>query len=185
MTEEVDIPEEQQTQGLVARGELAQIQGALLAAMLRIPEMDTTQTAELWRAVDIISRDLAAMRRDASNHIVELAPRESYKYRGEARDRPVKQQVVPEVGVVLIENTATRTWKDLRSMAHEMAQDWSFAYAASHDGNMPTAKDMVDFVFNVFAVGDPRTTVMKELGLGRFDDEPWVAKSFAARARVL
>lgn len=174
-----------QTQGLVARGELAQIQSALLATMLRIPEMDNSETADLWRAVDILSRDLAAMRRDASNHLVQIAPREEYKYRGEVRNRPAKQQMIPQVGVVLIENTATRTWKDLRAMAHEMAQDWSFTYAAAHDGTMPTAKDMVDFVFNVFAVGNPRTTVMKELGLGKYDDEPWVAKSFEAKARVL
>lgn len=157
----------------------------LLSIMEAIPSMSTSDAAALWRGIDIIARDLAAVKRDASNQMVAVAPIETYKYRGETRSRPVKQQIVPGVGVVMIENTATREWANRRELAHEMAQVWSFAQAADNDGNMPAAKDLVDFIFDVFSVGDPKTTVMKEKGLGEFDEEPWVKKDYEKKARVL
>ncbi len=172
---------------LAARGPLAQIQAVLLDAMLKMPEADTPEAAELWRGADILAKDLAAVRREAANRLIELAPRETYKSKGVVRERPVKTQVIPEVGVIAIENAATRIWKDKRELAHSMLAEWVNNFARTNDGALPSTRMVLDWVFDIFQVGDPRTTVMKERGLGTFDDPDngWVGKTYRQTARVL
>lgn len=181
MTDLEPIPE----RALVTRGELAQIQSVLLAVMERIPQMDTPQAADLWRSADIIGRDLATLKHDASNRMIEVAPTEEYRWRGEGRTRPVKVQLVDGVGTVKIEQSPTRTWADRRALAHEMFDVWKQDYAKGHQGEHPEPHEVIDFVMNVFQVGDPRTTVMEDQGLKDFDEEPYVAKTFERKARVV
>lgn len=174
----------------IARGDLAQIQAALLRAYERISELDTPQAAEMWYSIDVIARDLAMMRRAASDRLCAIAPRETYRHRGEERTRPVKSQLVEGLGQVVIENPAKRTWADLRGMAHAMFDDWKQAYAKGHDGELPPPHVVINFIFNLFQVGDPRVTVMKDQGLGAYDkvdeagDGAWVTKFYETKARV-
>lgn len=170
---------------LTARGELAQIQAALLVAMDRIPDMATPEAANLWRSADIIRRDLSAIQTDASNRLCAIAPTEQYSYRGETRTRPVKQQVVTGVGMLMIEQSPTRKWADKRALAHDLMGVWKMRYAAVHDGEEPRPNEVIDWLFDIFQIGDPRSTVLKALGFETFDAEPYVAKTFERKARVL
>lgn len=163
---------------LAATGELAQIQRALMKAMERIPTMETPQAAELWRSADIIARDLSILKRDASNRLCEIAPLVPYKYKGEDRMRPVKEQVIENVGVVTITQDGTRVWHDKQALAEDMIAVARNIYAAGHDGEMPPWKVIIAWVFYLFSVGDPRVTAMKEMALQSFDDEPWCTKTY-------
>lgn len=161
------------------------LRGALLAVMDQIPQMPTADAAALWKALDVIARDVAAVKRDAGRRLIDIAPIEQYRYRGEERTRPVKQQIIPGVGLVAIEQSPTRTWANKAELAQEMCDEWAMAYAAEHEGETPTRAQIVAFIFMIFPAGDPRVTVMRELGLSRYDTEPWVAKTYDQTARVL
>ncbi len=88
--------------------------------------------------------------------------------------------------MIAIENAATRIWKDRRELAHSMLDEWIAAKARA-GGELPTARETLNWLFDIFQVGDPRTTVMKERGLGTFDDPDngWVEKTYRQTARVL
>lgn len=173
-----------------ASTELAQIRAALMRAGMGIANIhDTPVAATQWLAVDIIARDLAVLRRDLSNRLIELAPTKTYKYtpKGgvqEERTKPVKEQVVDGLGVVLIETSMNRDWNDKRALAHEMIGDLARIYASDHEGEMPNHTTVVSWLFDIFAVGDPRVTKMEEYGLKSYDNDDNCAKNPTTTARV-
>lgn len=167
---------------LAPRGVLAEIQRVLLQAMTVVELSDTPGAAEVWRAADILARDLAAVRRAAANRLIDLAPIETYKFRGEVRERPVKSQVVSGVGIVLIEQTPTRQWEDRRELAKTMMRQ----QIVQAEGEAPDVMSTIDWVFDIFQVGDPRVTALKDRGFGDYDDPDngFVDKTYARTARV-